>query len=106
MKPLPLLTPPPAAVCQVEGMQRAALTRRGGAMNMTVEADKGHVTDLSLTAQERDELRLALETCVNDLHNEIAHTDRYEFRQELKVRRVLLHRVLQQLGGAPTAAAR
>ena len=77
-------------------------------MSMTaeVEAEQEQVTDLSLTAQERDELRLALETCVNDLHNEIAHTDRYEFRQELKVRRVLLHRVLQQLSGAPTAAAR
>ena len=75
-------------------------------MSMTVEADKEQVTHLSLTAQERDELRLLLETSVSDLHLEIAHTDRYEFRQELKTRRVLLHGVLQRLGGAPTAAAR
>lgn len=74
-------------------------------MSMTVEADNEQVTDLSLTAQERDELRLALESCVNDLHMEIAHTDRYEFRQELKARRVLLHGVLQRLGGPPTAVA-
>ena len=74
-------------------------------MTMTVEADKGQVTDVTLTAQERDELRLALETCVNDLHTEIAHTDRYEFRQELKARRVLLHGVLQRLGGPPSAVA-
>jgi hypothetical protein len=86
-------------------MQRTALTMRGGAMSMTVEADKGQVTDLSLTAQERDELRLALETCVNDLHDEIAHTDRYEFRQELKARRGLLYGVLRRLSGASTATA-
>jgi hypothetical protein len=74
-------------------------------MSMTVEADKGQVTHLSLTTQERDELRLALAACVNDLHTEIAHTDRYEVRQELKTRRALLQGVLHRLGGAPTAVA-
>jgi hypothetical protein len=74
-------------------------------MSVTVEADKEQVTDVTLTAQERDALRLALETCVNDLHTEIVHTDRYEFRQELKARRVLLYGVLRRLGGAPTAVA-
>lgn len=63
----------------------------------------GQVTALILTPQERDEVRLALETCVSDLHTEIVHTDRYEFRQELKARRVLLHGVLQRLAGAPAA---
>ena len=75
-------------------------------MSMTVEADKEQVTHLSLTAQERDELRLALGTYVSELHTEIAHTDRYEFRQELKARRALLQGVLHRLAGAPTAAAR
>ncbi len=74
-------------------------------MSMTVEGNMGQVTDLRLTAQEREQLRLALETCVSDLHTEIAHTDRYEFRQELKVRRVLLQGVLHRLAGAPTAVA-
>ena len=72
---------------------------------MTTEGNVEQVTDVTLTAQERDALRLALETCINDLHMEIAHTDRYEFRQELRTRRLLLHRVLQRLGGPPTEAA-
>jgi len=70
---------------------------------MTAEGTMGQVTALILTPQERDEVRLALETCVSDLHTEIVHTDRYEFRQELKARRVLLHGVLQRLAGAPAA---
>ena len=74
-------------------------------MSITVEADKGQVTDLILTAQERDELRLALGTYISEMHTEIVHTDRYEFRQELKARRALLQGVLNRLGGAPTAAA-
>jgi len=76
-------------------------------MSMTaeVEAEQEQVTDLSLTAQERDELRLALGTYVSELHTEIAHTDRYEFRQELKARRALLQGVLHRLAGAPTGVA-
>jgi hypothetical protein len=70
---------------------------------MTAEGTMGQATDLILTPQERDELRLALETCVSDLHTEIVHTDRYEFRQELKARRAVLQGVLQRLAGAPTA---
>lgn len=74
-------------------------------MSITAEADKGQVTDLILTAQERDELRLALGTYISEMHTEIVHTDRYEFRQELKARRALLQGVLHRLGGAPSAAA-
>jgi hypothetical protein len=74
-------------------------------MSITAETDKGQVTDLSLTAQERDELRLVLGTYISEMHTEIVHTDRYEFRQELKARRALLQGVLNRLGGAPTAAA-
>ena len=74
-------------------------------MSMTAEGDVEQVRGLNLTAQERDELRLALETCVSDLHTEIVHTDRYEFRQELKARRALLRGVLHQLAEAPTAVA-
>jgi hypothetical protein len=74
-------------------------------MSTTAEGGVEQVRGLNLTAQERDELRLALETCVGDLHTEIVHTDRYEFRQELKVRRALLQGVLQRLAGGPTAVA-
>jgi hypothetical protein len=74
-------------------------------MDTTAEGDMEQVTDLNLTAQERDELRLALATSLNDLHTEIVHTDRYEFRQELKARRALLQGVLHRLGGAPPAVA-
>lgn len=74
-------------------------------MSMTAEGDVEQVRGLNLTALERDELRLALETCVSDLHTEIVHTDRYEFRQELKARRALLQGVLHRLDGAPTAVA-
>ena len=76
-------------------------------MSMTAEVDveQEQVRDLSLTAQERDELRLALGTYVREMHTEIAHTDRYEFRQELKARRALLQGVLHRLGGAPTEVA-
>jgi LPS O-antigen subunit length determinant protein (WzzB/FepE family) len=74
-------------------------------MSITAEADKGQVTNLTLTAQERDELRLVLGTYISEMHTEIVHTDRYEFRQELKARRALLQGVLHRLVGAPTAAA-
>lgn len=65
---------------------------------------KGSTTDLALTVQERNELRLALRTYVTDLSMEIAHTDRYEFREELKARRTVLEAVLSRLGGATTIA--
>jgi hypothetical protein len=71
-------------------------------MSVTTEGSTGKTTDLALTAQERNELRLALRTYVTDLRMEIAHTDRYEFREELKARRAVLEEVLRRLGGATT----
>jgi LPS O-antigen subunit length determinant protein (WzzB/FepE family) len=72
-------------------------------MGVATQASKEKTTTLALTAQERNELRLALRTYVTDLHMEIAHTDRYEFREELKARRAVLEEVLRRLGGATTA---
>lgn len=71
-------------------------------MNVAMQGSKEGTTDLALTAQERDELRLALRIYVTDLRMEIAHTDRYEFREELKAKRAVLEDVLRRLGGATT----
>jgi hypothetical protein len=53
---------------------------------------------LTLTAPEWAALRLAMESYVADLRSEIGHTERYEFREELKSRRSLLEGVLRRLG--------
>ena len=73
-------------------------------MSVTAEGNRGPAMDVVLTGQERVELRLALETCIKELHTEIAHTDRFEFRQELKARRALLKGVLDRISDAPPAA--
>jgi hypothetical protein len=74
------------------------------AMSVTTKESAATTTDLVLTAQETNELRLALRTYVTDLRMEIAHTDRYEFREELKARRAVLEGVLSRLGGATTTS--
>ena len=56
---------------------------------------------LVMTAHERDELRCALEVYLADLHTEIRHTDRYDFRQGLKERRATLQGLLRQLDATP-----
>ncbi|HTY81004.1 MAG TPA: hypothetical protein VMI34_24500 [Candidatus Bathyarchaeia archaeon] len=53
--------------------------------------------DLVLTAREREELRLVLESCLADLSFEIARTDGYDFRLGLKQRRTVLRGVLDNL---------
>jgi hypothetical protein len=53
--------------------------------------------DLVLTAQEGEELRLVLESCLRDLSVEIRRTDSYDFREALKERRTALQRVLGNL---------
>jgi hypothetical protein len=73
-------------------------------MSVTAKGSMGKTTDLALTEEERNELRLALRISVTDLRMEISHTDRYEFREELKVKRAVLEEVLRRLGGATTAA--
>jgi hypothetical protein len=56
---------------------------------------------LVMTAHERDELRCALEVYLADLHTEIRHTDRYDFRQGLKEKRATLQGLLRQLDATP-----
>ena len=72
-------------------------------MSVATQGSKKSTADLELTEQERNELRLALRIYVTDLRMEISHTDRYEFREELKAKRAVLEEVLRRLGGTTTA---
>jgi len=55
---------------------------------------------LELTDTEAAELSTALSSYLGDLRMEIAGTDSWDFRQELKGRRDVLTRVLQQVCGS------
>jgi len=66
-------------------------------MSMAMQGSGEKTTDLTLTTQERDELRLALRTYVTDMRMELAHTDRSECREELRARRAVLEEVLRRL---------
>jgi hypothetical protein len=74
-------------------------------MSVATQGSEKSTIDLALTEQERNELRLALRIYVTDLRMEISHTDRYEFREELKAKRAVLEEVLRRLGGATSARA-
>jgi hypothetical protein len=74
-------------------------------MSVATQGSKKSTADLELTEQERNELRLALRIYVTDLRMEISHTDRYEFREELKAKRAVLEEVLRRLGGTTTGVA-
>ena len=73
-------------------------------MSAMTKGSMGTTIDLVLTEEERNELRLALRTYVTDLKMEIAHTDRYELREELKAQRAVLEEVLRRLGESAGAA--
>jgi hypothetical protein len=53
--------------------------------------------DLDLTEAEQAILRELLDSEISDLQEEIAHTDRLEFRDALKERRRVLQKVLDSL---------
>ena len=68
----------------------------------TAEKKMGdQIVDLALTREEAEEVRLVLESSFADLHLEIRHTDRYEFREILKERRAVLQGVLRRLRAMP-----
>jgi hypothetical protein len=74
-------------------------------MSVVTRDNEKTAIDLALTEQERNELRLALRIYVTDLRMEISHTDRYEFREELKAKRAVLEEVLRRLGESTSATA-
>lgn len=49
---------------------------------------------LDLDTQEQKTLMETLESYLSDLSTEIADTDRYEFREQLKARRIVLNKIL------------
>ncbi|KAA0232779.1 MAG: hypothetical protein EDR02_16130 [Actinobacteria bacterium] len=55
--------------------------------------------DLHLSDDDRDLLREILDSAYRDLSYEIADTDNYTFRQQLKDRRERVGRILTEVGG-------
>ena len=74
-------------------------------MSVVTRDNEKSAIDLALTEHERNELRLALRIYVTDLRMEISHTDRYEFREELKATRAVLEEVLRRLGESTSETA-
>jgi hypothetical protein len=73
---------------------------------ITAEKQMGdRIVELAVTPEEAEEVRLALESALVDLHTEISHTDRYEFREILKARRAVLQGVLRRLSATPVGPA-
>ncbi|HED06206.1 MAG TPA: hypothetical protein ENI61_05930 [Ignavibacteria bacterium] len=56
--------------------------------------------EIDMTPQEIQLFRELLESVISDLQMEIADTDRLEFREKLKVKRVILQKVISRLSGA------
>lgn len=52
---------------------------------------------LELTRREAEELVKALESYLSELRMEIAGTDSWDYRQDLKERKVVLNQLLQQV---------
>jgi hypothetical protein len=57
---------------------------------------------IDLTAEETETLAAMLDNDLSDLRMEIAHTDRLEFRDRLRLKKAVLEKVLGSLEGAPT----
>lgn len=59
--------------------------------------------NIDLSPSEQALLREVLETAVSDLSTEISGTDAKDYRDDLKARRDVLHRVIAALGGSPVS---
>ena len=55
--------------------------------------------NLDLTPEDVAILRDVVRSYLNDLHDEIAHTENFEFREALQERQRRLVAILEQLGG-------
>jgi hypothetical protein len=56
--------------------------------------------NIDLSPSEQALLREVLETAVSELSTEISGTDAKDYRDDLKERREVLHKVIAALGGA------
>lgn len=54
---------------------------------------------LTLSEEEAQVLQEVLESCASDLSMEIADTDRMEFREVLKARKRIVHKIIEALRG-------
>ena len=66
--------------------------------------DEDHYTgtanvNLDLTQEDVAILRDVIRSYLSDLHDEIAHTENYEFREGLQARQQRLNELLERLGG-------
>ena len=59
---------------------------------------------LDLSAQEAQVLATILDSELSDLSYEIANTDSLDFRDKLKAKRVVMHKVLAALTAEPQTA--
>ena len=55
--------------------------------------------NLDLTREDVAILRDVVRSYLNDLHDEIAHTENFDFREALQERQRRLVAILEQLGG-------
>ena len=55
--------------------------------------------NLDLTQEDVAILRDTIRSYLNDLHDEIAHTENFEFREGLQARQQRLNALLERLGG-------
>ena len=53
---------------------------------------------IDLSHKEGEALQHALKSYLSDLHNEIVHTDSYDYRERLKEEQALLDGLLHRIG--------
>ncbi len=56
------------------------------------------MTRIDLSAEEAEALQHVLKSYLSDLHDEIVHTDGYDYRERLKQQQALLDGLVQRLG--------
>ena len=69
----------------------------GGFGGKAAGKEETMVLNVELSPADREILVDVIDTCLSDLRMEIAHTDRQEFREQLKRRKEVLQKVLDRL---------
>ena len=59
---------------------------------------------IELTLEEAELMRGMLENCLADLHDEIRHTDKRDYREQLKAQEALLKKLLLHVQGEAVPA--